>query len=32
MKRLTTALSLATILATGVQAASLEERVKTLEE
>ena len=32
MKRLTTALSLATILATGTQAASLEERVKTLEE
>ncbi len=32
MKRLTTALSLVTILATGVQAASLEERVKTLEE
>ena len=32
MKRLTTALSLATILATGVQASSLEERVKVLEE
>lgn len=32
MKRLTTALSLAAILATGVQASSLEERVKALEE
>ena len=32
MKRFTTALSLAAILATGVQASSLEERVKALEE
>jgi len=32
MKRLTTALSLAAILTTGVQASSLEERVKALEE
>ncbi|MEN8727993.1 MAG: hypothetical protein ABF276_08540 [Sulfurovum sp.] len=32
MKRLTTALSLAAILSTGVQASSLEERVKALEE
>lgn len=32
MKRLTTALSLVAILATGVQATSLEERVKALEE
>lgn len=32
MKRLTTALSLSAILATGVQASSLEERVKALEE
>lgn len=32
MKKLTTALSLAAILATGVQASSLEERVKALEE
>jgi len=32
MKRLTTVLSLAAIMATGVQASSLEERVKALEE
>ena len=32
MKRLTTAFSLAAILATGVQASSLEVRVKALEE
>jgi hypothetical protein len=32
MKRLTTALSLAAILATGVQASSLEDRVKAIEE